>query len=79
MRLAPGDCVVFCSDGIVEAGNAAGEIFGFERTADTIRKGCQEGLSAEGLLERIVGEVKVFTCSESQADDMTCVVLRVEG
>jgi hypothetical protein len=33
MGLAPGDRITFLSDGVVEARNAAGELFGFERTA----------------------------------------------
>lgn len=32
-QLAPGDSLTFISDGIVEARNAAGELFGFDRTA----------------------------------------------
>jgi len=34
----PGDYVVFCSDGIIEAANAQEGIFGFERTAEIIRQ-----------------------------------------
>jgi sigma-B regulation protein RsbU (phosphoserine phosphatase) len=78
-QLEPGDRVVFCSDGIVEAGNTAGEMFTFERTAETIRQGCQEGLSAEALLERIISEVKAFTGEEPQGDDQTVVVLHIEA
>jgi serine phosphatase RsbU (regulator of sigma subunit) len=32
LQLAPGDSLTFLSDGVVEARNAAGELFGFERT-----------------------------------------------
>ena len=32
-QLAPGDSLTFVSDGVVEARNAAGELFGFDRTA----------------------------------------------
>ncbi len=49
--LDPGDRVVFCSDGMVEAGNAAGGLFGFERMAEAVRSGCLEGLPASGLVE----------------------------
>ena len=44
--LDPGDYIVFCSDGIIEGANPAGDIFGFEQTTETIRAGCVEGLSA---------------------------------
>ena len=74
-----GDYIIFCSDGIIEAANLAGDDFGFERTAATIRAGCAEGLSAEKLIERLVGAVQAFAGDEPQGDDMTCVVLRVEN
>lgn len=77
-QLAPGDCIVFCSDGIIEAENSEGEIFGFERTARTIRNGCQDDLSAPQLLDHLIGEVKSFTGETPQGDDQTIVVLRVE-
>ena len=40
----------------------------------TIRTGCAENLSAEGLIDRLIGAVQAFA-----GDDMTCVVLRVEN
>ena len=78
-QLNPGDCVVFCSDGIIEAGNAQEEIFGFERTSEAIRQGCREGQSAEELIDRLISAVKVFTGDTPQGDDMTVVVLKVDA
>ena len=75
--LEPGDRVVFCSDGVVEAGNEAEEIFGFERTAETIRRGCAEHLAAGALVDHIIAEVQGFAGSAVQGDDMTVVVLQV--
>ena len=77
-QLQPGDRIVFCSDGIVEADNAAGEQLGFERTSETIRQACAEGLSAEATIDRILEEVAAFKGNAVQSDDMTCVVVRVE-
>jgi len=76
--LETGDYIVFCSDGIIEAANVDEDIFGFEQTAETIRTGCAEGLSAEAMIGRLIGTVQVFAGDEPQGDDMTCVVLRVE-
>lgn len=78
IQLEPGDRVVFCSDGIIEATNAGGEMFGFERTAEVVRRGCAEDLSAEALLARIIQEVKAFSGEVPQGDDQTAVVLKVE-
>ncbi len=77
VQLHPGDRLVFCSDGIVEAGNEDGEMFGDERTLESVRKGCEEDLSAQALLEQIIGDVKSFTGSTPQGDDQTIVVVRV--
>ena len=54
------------------------EIFGFERTAETIRQACAEDLSAEALVDRLIGAVQDFAGDVSQGDDMTVVVLKVE-
>ncbi|MBI2504284.1 MAG: SpoIIE family protein phosphatase [Candidatus Latescibacteria bacterium] len=77
VKLAPGDRVVFCSDGMVEAENAQREMFGFERLGEVVRKGCMEGLDAAALLERLMGAVRCFAGDAPQADDQTVVVLEV--
>ena len=79
VQLEPGDYVVFCSDGIAEARNAAGELFGFERTAETVRQGCVEELSATALIDRLLGEVQAFSGDHPQEDDQTIVVVGVES
>ena len=79
IQLEPGDRVVFCSDGIVEAGNSDEEAFGFERIAETIKKGCEENLLTEQLLDYLIAEVKAFTGDTPQGDDQTIVVLAVEA
>ncbi|MBT4500543.1 MAG: SpoIIE family protein phosphatase [Gemmatimonadetes bacterium] len=78
MMLELGDRVVFCSDGIAESTNVQEEMFGFERTAETIRAGCVEDLSAEALIDRLIGAVQGFAGDVPQGDDMTVVVLKVE-
>ena len=61
MRIDAGDTLTFLSDGVVEARNAAGELFGFERTT-TI-----SGRSAE----QIAGAAQAF----GQEDDITVLTL----
>ena len=78
-QLEPGDRIVFCSDGIIEAENSERELFGFERTAETIRRGCSQDLSAPQILDYLINEVKTFTGSNPQGDDQTIVVLQVES
>jgi ligand-binding sensor domain-containing protein/serine phosphatase RsbU (regulator of sigma subunit) len=79
VRLNPGDRVVFCSDGIIEAANGAEEQFDFGRTAETIRRGCAQDLSSEGLIEMIFVEVESFAGETPQGDDQTIVVLGMDG
>jgi hypothetical protein len=42
LRLAPGDKLTFLSDGVVEARNAVGELFGFERTRQLSSRAAQQ-------------------------------------
>ena len=77
-QLEPGDRVIFCSDGIMEAENGTEEQFGYERTEETIRHACVEDFSAKATIDRILKEVDAFRGDTSQSDDMTCVVVRVE-
>ena len=44
--LSPGDRVVFCSDGIIEAGSEGEEIFGFEHTQEAIGRAAGEDFPA---------------------------------
>ena len=79
VALETGDYVVLHSDGFSEAANAKKQLFGFDRTMEVIRRACSEGLPPEDLIERLIAEVKAFTGDEPQADDMTCVVVKVEA
>ena len=76
--LEHGDRIVFCSDGIIEAENSDEEVFGFDKTSETILKGCKQNLSAPQLLDYLINEVKSFAGDVPQGDDQTVVVLAVE-
>jgi len=75
IQLKPGDRIIFCSDGIVEAENEGGELFGFERTNQTVLQGGLEGLTAEQLVESLLMVVREFAGGKAQSDDQTVVVL----
>ena len=77
--LEPGDRIVISSDGLIEATDEAGDIFGFEKVKDSIQRGCQEGLSAMALTQWLMAEVDASCNAEPQGDDRTVVVLRVES
>ena len=79
VQLEPGDRILLCSDGIIEAANAKDELFGFECTAETIRQGCADGLSSEDLLQHLLAAVEQFTGDIPRADDQTVVVLALKS
>jgi sigma-B regulation protein RsbU (phosphoserine phosphatase) len=68
-----GDVVVFYSDGITEARNAAGEFFGVDRLLDVIT--AQHRLEPQQLVDTIRRTVSAFAGTETYADDLTCVVV----
>ena len=75
VTLEPGDVLVLCSDGIIEAGNQQ-DIFGFERTAQAIEGASKENFSAKEIITHLMSEVDLFTDSAEQLDDQTIVVLK---
>jgi sigma-B regulation protein RsbU (phosphoserine phosphatase) len=75
-HLSPGDLIILSSDGIVEAVNERGEMFGFERL-EQFAANCSANLSAEEIVARLKGEVSTFVGSTAQHDDITVVAVRV--
>jgi sigma-B regulation protein RsbU (phosphoserine phosphatase) len=71
----PGDSIVFFSDGIVDAQNAKGDLFGDERLNSVVKKNQQR--SPSKLADAIFGEVGKFQTGTERFDDETVVVLRV--
>jgi sigma-B regulation protein RsbU (phosphoserine phosphatase) len=77
VEIATGDVFVFCTDGIYETFNAAGEEFGTERVAETIQ--ARRGESAELMATAIFDAADGFRGEAPQADDMTAVVVKITG
>ncbi|HEY1066160.1 MAG TPA: GAF domain-containing SpoIIE family protein phosphatase [Pirellulales bacterium] len=74
MDLEPGDLVVLCTDGIVEATDEAGRQFGYERLKALIAGPCD---STAGELARCIGAaVSEYYVGESPPDDLTVLVMR---
>jgi sigma-B regulation protein RsbU (phosphoserine phosphatase) len=77
LHLAAGDKMVFYTDGIVEAMNEQEEMFGFERLLEVVEK--SKSPTAEALLQEIIDTVNAFTGGAPQHDDLTAIVVSVEG
>jgi sigma-B regulation protein RsbU (phosphoserine phosphatase) len=74
--LVPGDVMVLYTDGVSEATNAQGELFGEERLYALLDR-TPTGLSACGIAEFLLGAVRDFLAGVDAQDDITLVVLRV--
>jgi sigma-B regulation protein RsbU (phosphoserine phosphatase) len=77
IQLDSGDKLVFYTDGIVEAMNEKGEIFGFDRLLGVVKSGSP--MSADELLKTILDKVHEFVGSADQHDDLTVIVVSMEG
>jgi serine phosphatase RsbU (regulator of sigma subunit) len=72
ISLEEGDCVLFYSDGLVEAHNPKGEMFGFPRLRALVAKHAEEN----SLEETLLGELYSFVGEAwEQEDDITLLTL----
>jgi serine phosphatase RsbU (regulator of sigma subunit) len=74
--LKQGDTVVFYTDGVVEAINDKGELYGFDRFMTSIAE--RRDLEAHGMLEKLIDDVLHYVGDVEQHDDLTVVVVKVE-
>ena len=72
--LSPGDVLFTYSDGITEASNSEGELFGEERLMLLIR--ASSDLSTADLLEK-VKRITFSYCAGNFRDDVTCIAVKI--
>jgi phosphoserine phosphatase RsbU/P len=72
--LEPGDMVVVYSDGVTEAMNPSGEMFGDDRLNEEACKAPASG--APEVLTGILESVDRFAGEAEQADDISLIVIR---
>lgn len=73
IRMHPGDCLLFHTDGVKEAVNAAGEEFGMDRLRDAFRECAPQG--AEATIRAVERELARFVGESPQMDDVTLVAV----
>lgn len=73
--LSPGDVIVLYTDGITEARNMSGEMFGLNRLKDTVAVYGGQG-DAMNIIQNIAKEFSTFVEEHVQEDDVTLVVLK---
>ena len=77
VQLAPGDALVLFTDGLVEARNAAGEEFGYDRLADAVAR--HRTPRAGSLRDALLQEVGQWVGDREFDDDVTIFVITWPG
>jgi sigma-B regulation protein RsbU (phosphoserine phosphatase) len=72
-QLHPGDKVLLYSDGVTDASNAAGEVFGNKRVRQTAREGASAG--CKELHDTLRTAVREFSGGNEPGDDITALVV----
>ncbi|MFB2937178.1 PP2C family protein-serine/threonine phosphatase [Aerosakkonemataceae cyanobacterium BLCC-F154] len=80
VQLAAGDTIIYYTDGFTEAANPNGERFDEENLMQVFQKACQNCQEPQAILEYLFDQVQQFIGQGNRnADDMTLVVMRVNG
>lgn len=75
--LTNGQIIAIGTDGIWEAFNRQGEMFGKDRLRDVIRR--KAGEPASNIISSVYDELNEFTLGQKSEDDITLVVIKVDG
>jgi serine phosphatase RsbU (regulator of sigma subunit) len=75
IKLNTGDRLLLYTDGITEAHNTNGELYGKERLKEVL--GRQKGRFTKDNMENIIADVDKFVGDEPQFDDMTMVMVEI--
>ena len=76
-QMYPGDAFFIYTDGVAEANNSEGKLFGGERLIETLNKA--PDVSAKGLLIRVQEAIDGFVKGADQFDDITMLAFRYFG
>ena len=68
------DCLVLYTDGVTETLNSEDDEFGVDRMMQSVRASANDGSKA--IVKRIIEDVREFTGSVPQNDDMTLIAIR---
>jgi sigma-B regulation protein RsbU (phosphoserine phosphatase) len=68
------DCLVLYTDGVTETLNSEGDEYGVDRMMESVRASANDG--AEAIVKRIIEDVREFTGSVPQNDDITVLAIR---
>ncbi|MBR1408575.1 MAG: SpoIIE family protein phosphatase [Clostridia bacterium] len=77
LQLEPGDALFVYTDGVPEANDASGGMYGMERLNDTLNRAAAE--NPEGIVRAVRADVDAFTAGADPFDDLTLLCLEYRG
>ena len=75
VELREGDCLLFYTDGLIDAADFDGEFWGLENMLEAAKK-YNDG-SAEQMIKNILGHRRRFVGLASQCDDTSIIIVKV--
>ena len=75
IQIAPGDILTLITDGIVETRLSDDEEFGFDRTLEVIKSNRYE--TSENIIKRLYETTRSFVNHQTQEDDITSIICKV--
>jgi ligand-binding sensor domain-containing protein/serine phosphatase RsbU (regulator of sigma subunit) len=79
LSLAPGDVVVLFTDGVPEARNRDGDLYGYDAPRELLARLDTSDLEASQIKDAIVDDVYRCCGTDRLSDDMAVVVIKVTG
>ncbi len=78
LDLRKDDVLVIYTDGLLEAMNFRDEIFGRQRTLETVLTACRQNATADAIGKQVLWEVRRFTGLQTRSDDLTLLTIKVQ-
>jgi sigma-B regulation protein RsbU (phosphoserine phosphatase) len=78
LRLCPGETLLMYTDGITEASDREQQMYGIERTAESLAQ-VPSAAPTAAYIERLLSDVDHFVANAAQADDITLLALTWHG
>jgi phosphoserine phosphatase RsbU/P len=81
IELHTGDTIIYYTDGFTDATDRNGQRFDEKNLLASFQRACQDRLTPQGIIDRIVADIAAFVgkSDRERDDDMTMVIARVTG
>jgi hypothetical protein len=77
LQMQAGDCLFLYTDGVTEAQDDSGEMFGEERLVEVVRHACRKG--AADVVASVMTAVERYQSDHELGDDITLVAIKATG